>query len=316
MISIIEPQDNRPYATIASKNNAPISSIPEALFVDLYKKHGAIILRDFGVDLEGFKAFTSQYCAGSVFNESPDRVVIDKESNIQSVNSDTTAFPLHPELSREPWKPDICFFWCINPPTLGGETTICDGVEIVSNLLKETVDLLKQRRLLYRRVVTQEVLEYWLGTSAPSDSQLATPPERCPFQFKRMPSGHVIRYFTRPALHKPMFTDELAFGNFILFARYLLNKPGLPVFENGDIISDDLVHEIKTVSDRLTAPLDWRAGDIAILDNSRFMHGRNEIIDTQEREIATFFGFLKFAAEYDEEASDPFWRATRFVPPK
>jgi hypothetical protein len=73
--------------------------------------------------------------------------------------------------------------------------------------------------------------------------------------------------------------------------------------------------EVKATSDRITAPIDWTQGDIAILDNTRFMHGRNAITDVAERRIATYFGYLKFAIPDPEEGPNPPWRHGDFRAP-
>ena len=52
-----------------------------------------------------------------------------------------------------------------------------------------------------------------------------------------------------------------------------------------------------------------------MLDNTRFMHGRTAILDSAERLIATFFGYLSFAIPDPEEPPDPPWRRADFLPP-
>ena len=111
-----------------------LTALADEALIPLYKAHGALLLRGFAVDLPEFRTFTARFCSGSVFNESPDRSVLDDAANIQSVNGGCDAFPLHPELSREPWKPDVAFFACLEPPRAKGATTIADGVAIVAGL--------------------------------------------------------------------------------------------------------------------------------------------------------------------------------------
>jgi len=314
MINFIPPEPGRPYAVFAAEAGERPTQIPGAEFIAAYKAYGAILLRGFTVTMEGFRDLTSAYCSSSVFNESPDRMLLDEERNIQTVNFGVDAFPLHPEMSREPWKPDVCFFWCMNPPSAGGETTICDGVEIVKQMPPEVFDAFKSRRLVYTQRMAPHVCAYWLGSADPDDEAIAHPLHDAPYRFFRVPGG-VARQFSRPALHKPMFTDDLAFGNFILFARYYLNVPNFPAFDGGERIPDDIVREVKAISDAITTPVPWRRGDITILDNTRFMHGRNPIIDGEERRIATFFGYLNFAAPLEEEPANAPWRKGFYRPP-
>lgn len=291
-----------------------LHDVSENEFIDTYKRQGAILFRGFKPELDDFRALTTRYCSSSVFNESTGRTVLDRQHDIQTVNLGNEAFPLHPELSREPWKPDVCFFWCSGAPSRGGETTLCDGVEIVKRLPTSAYDALRDRRLLYSLPALPSVCQYWLGSANPSDDLINNPPSTCPYTFTRTPKG-VWRHYSVPALHKPMFADGLAFGNFLLFSRYLTGNRNFPTFENGEIIPDELAHEIKTTSDAITLPVQWQPGDVLVLDNTRFMHGRNAILEVAERHIATFFGFLKFAKPGDEEIPNAPWRRGGFVTP-
>ena len=51
------------------------------------------------------------------------------------------------------------------------------------------------------------------------------------------------------------------------------------------------------------------------MDNTRFMHGRTAIYEPHKRQIATYFGYLRFAIPDPEEPTDPVWRREDFVPP-
>lgn len=274
----------------------------------------AVLVRGYPPGVATFNAFAKKLCAVSVFNESPNRLVLDGANNIQSVNLGTEPFPLHPELSREPWKPDICFFHCIDAPRHGGETTYCDGVELVRRLPAEVRDILQNRSLLYVQPGPPAILHYWLGTSEPDDSVLANPPAHCPYHFQRV-GRSIIRYFSRPALHKTMLSDELAFGNFLLFARQYLHLDSIPLFEDGSVIPDWIVDAISAAADPITFDANWQPGDILILDNSRFMHGRNAITEPGDRLIASYFGYLDGVSHRPGETAEPPWRKHGFRPP-
>jgi alpha-ketoglutarate-dependent taurine dioxygenase len=315
MAEVIPPGTGRPYATVRTEREAsPLDLDPDAV-ISLYKAHGALLLRGFATDLDRFRRFAEQYCASSALNDSRGRELLDQVHNIQSVNRGVAPFPLHPELSREPWKPDVCFFGCLSAPSEDGATTLCDGVEIVAQLPADVRRAFENRRLLYVQAATAEELSFWLGTPDPSDAQLAEPPPKSPYFFWRA-QGTVIRAFTRPAFHRPMFTDAPAFGNFLLFARYCLGIQGVPLFEDRSQIPDSLLAAVKSVSDRLTAPVNWQRGDVLMIDNTRFMHGRTAVRDASERLIASYFGYLRFALPNPEEPASPLWRAGPFNPPR
>lgn len=315
MADIIAPAAGRPHVTIVAETELSPLDVASETVTDLFKAHGALLFRGFQTDLDSFRRFAQQFCAVSTFNDSRGRLVLDTTHNVQSVNRGVAPFPLHPELSREPWKPDACFFGCLNPPRTGGATTICDGVAIVRALPPDVRRAFEGRRLLYAQPAIPEELEYWLGAVEPTDAQLAAPPPDCPYSFRRAP-GMIVRAFTRPALHHPMFSSDPAFGNFLLFARYLQGNPNFPLLDDGSPVPERLVQAVKTVSDTLTAPIEWQRGDLLMLDNSRFMHGRTAVLDQEERLIASYFGYLHFAPIDPEEPADPRWRRGAFNPPR
>ena len=308
------PAPGRPYVQIDTQRPSTLIDIDPAQVTALIKAHGAILVRGTGADVDQFRQFARHFCPTSVFNESPGRSPIDDANNIHSVDAGTKAFSLHPELAREPWKPDAAFFACFSPPSAGGETTICDGVEIVRQMPDAVRRGLEGRRLFYVKPVWPELLEFWLGTREPSEAQLASPPPSCPYAFRRL-GGQIARIFSRPALHKPLFTDDLAFGNFLLFARFNNGNSAFPVLDDGQPVPESWLQAIKATGDRLSCAIDWQAGDVLMLDNSRFMHGRNAIIDSAERQIATYFGYFGFTPVNPEEPPDPIWRREDFRPP-
>lgn len=314
MPEFLAPTPATPYAIIQAGAGEAVEAVPTAAVGELFRAHGAVLLRGFPMDIERFHAFTDIWCASSVFNESPDRRLLDEAHNIQSVNGGSAPFPLHPELSREPWKPDVCFFFCLRPPVSGGETTVCDGAEIVRRLPTEIRDAMAARRLLYVQPAVPETLAYWLGTASPTDAQLAAPPASCPYRFVRTPAG-VMRVFTRPMLHRTRFGQEPAFGNFLLFARDYLGLPNFPIMDNGQRVPDDWMEAVRQAAADITAPIPWLEGDLVMIDNSRVMHGRRAIIDADNRLIASHFGYLRDAAPDPEEPADPPWRRAMFRPP-
>lgn len=309
-----DPAPGRPYIKVQAGTDTDPLSVDHARLFDVYRQHGAVLLRGFDLDLTRFRALTDQWCSSSVFNESPDRQLLDAEHNVQSVNGGLDAFPLHPELSREPWKPDVCFFACLSAPARGGETTICDGTALARALPGDVRDGLARHRLLYIQVATPQTLQYWLGDDRPDDARLARPPEHCPYRFIRTPRG-IVRAFTRPALHRPMFSTDAAFGNFLLFANDYLKRKGFPVLETGQPVPDVWLDAVRTAAEPLTVPIQWQKGDVIILDNSRFMHGRRRITDSADRLIASYFGYLRDAIPDAEEPPNAPWRQQMFRPP-
>lgn len=278
------------------------------------EKHGALLLRGFDTTLEGFASLGEALCSSSMFNESPSREMLEPGAAIQSVNVGDDPFPLHPELSREPWRPDLCMFACLGVPSVGGQTNLCDGIVIVEALPDWLVQELEGRKLFYIQSASTELLSFWLGTPEPSDELLANPPASCPYWFRRV-GGQVLRGFSRPVFEPTIFQGSPSFANFLLFARDYLRVANIPLLDDGKPFPDEWLEIIRCTARGLTYGHAWQQGDVLFADNSRFMHGRRAIADPDERRIATYFGYLKGVGPRPQDPPDPIWRRERFVPP-
>jgi alpha-ketoglutarate-dependent taurine dioxygenase len=307
MFKLLEPAAGRNYAAIVpTAGDGDLGALDRRAVEAAFRRHGALLLRGFRLELDAFSAFTRQFCGRFVRNESGRRAQVSTDGTTQTVNIGRQAFPLHPELSRVPWRPDIAWFACASPPSHGGETLLCDGVAMVARLDPGIRAAVEGRGLLYREETPPAAFAELLGVSDPSPALLERLSQTSPFRFERH-RGRIFRSFVRPFLHRPLFTDDLCFGNFLLFARYMLNARGYPTFEDGSMIPDALCEAFARVAAELTVAHRWQAGDILMVDNSRFMHGRNEVTDLEERVIWTQFGYARFAPR-ERLAAEP-WRS-------
>ena len=308
MIKVVNPGKNISYATVLPESTEiSLNSIEPDLIKELYKKFGAILFRGFELSVGSFQLLTTTFCTHSVMNLSPGRETIDKINNIQTVDPGIDPFPLHPEMSRLPWKPDVCFFGCLRAPINGGETIICDGVKLVRLLPNRILKQINRRKLKYSHRVSDEEVKYWLNSEKPIDEILDKAPEDCPFEFSKH-KGKILKSYVAPFLHKPMFIERLAFGNYLLFARYIHNNIWFPVFDDGSIVPSEIVEAIKKAGEKSTETINWRPNDLVMIDNTRFLHGRNKIQDLENRKIITYFGFLRFASKLQDPVPNSRWR--------
>ena len=315
MAVIDPPVPGRPYAVLSPSGGETLATIDPALVEAAYKAHGALLFRGYGADLAAFRHFARSLCPTAVINESPGRAVLDSAHAIQGVDGGANAFALHPELAREPWKPDAALFGCLSPPGTGGETTLCDGIALAAALPPHVRAGLLGRRLVHVMGVWPELLRFWLGTETPDDALLANPQRALPYRFFRMPDGRIAREFSRPALHQPMFAAGPAFGPFLLFARFNNGRGNFPLLDDLTPVPEDWLQTIRQTGEALTAEVRGEAGDVLVLDNTRFLHGRRAIADAAERTIATFFGYVRFAVPDAEDMQHAPWRQGDFRPP-
>jgi len=306
MIRSFTPDEDHNYLTVTADPGTLIGTLPTADVIAWFKRFGAILFRGFEYDLDGFSEFTARYCSLFVRNESGRRAMVSADGTTQTVNLGQEAFPLHPELSRVPWRPDIAWFACARAPAADGETLVCDGAAVAGALSEGTRAALEGRRVLYREETPLAAFTDWLGIAPPDDATLAFISGDSPFLFERH-GDRIFRSFSRPFLHRPLFGAGVVFGNFLLFARHMLRTKSFPTFGDGSVIPDGIADEIREVSDRLAVAHRWQERDLLMLDNSRFLHGRRIVRDPADREIWTQFGYANFLEEDDPRLAEP-WR--------
>lgn len=309
------PTADRPAYLFEGAGDTPLSALDMIAVMTAFRADGAILIRGARFTVDDFRDFAQAICPVSVFNESPDRLELEEQGAVQSVNLGADAFPLHPELSREPWRPDACFFACIEPPADQGQTTYCDGIALADALPAKIRAAMDGRELLYIQPATRNTLQYWLGSAIATPQILANQPKEGPYTFKAVGS-RIVRYFKRPLLSPTRFTNKLAFANFLPFARDYLGLPNFPCLDNGQPVPEEWMDAVREGAEKLTYQVDWKKGDVLIVDNSRFMHGRRAITDPDNRMIATYFGYLKDAAPMPGEPDRPVWRQENFRPPQ
>ncbi|MEV0111361.1 TauD/TfdA family dioxygenase [Nocardia sp. NPDC050799] len=201
------------------------------------------------------------------------------------------AIPLHCESSYASVWPTRIAFYCAAAPAELGATPTADMAAVLDALSMDTREELAVRGLAYVRnfssgvgLTWQEafqttdrgVVEEFLRSSGSgwewtSDDGLRTarqgnavvthPRTTTPTWFNHLNLFH-------PATLAPEIRDALVSS---------LGPTGLPnliTFADGSTIPDQLFHEVREMHDHHTDRFDWRPGDMLLLDNMRFAHGR------------------------------------------
>lgn len=288
-----QPNSDQPYLTIESSSTAAeLSLLNTDEIKGRFKEYGAILFRGFPLDIERFAKFSDQFCNKYVSNESPGREILSPDGRVQTVNLGDKHFPLHPEMSREPWQPDIAFFACKTAAKIGGETTVCDGVEAVKAFPSDLVAHLKENTLAHEMPTTMQWCADFLGKDKLQLTELIELSDDV-VQFS-VKNGSLVRTYFRPMLHKPMFSNEWAYGSFLVFARRNLYTRHFPTYADGSEVPDKIVEQIESITNSLARGHSWQTNDLLMLDNTRFIHGRNPIGDPYTRRIYTQFGYSSF----------------------
>lgn len=108
-------------------------------------------------------------------------------------------------------------------------------------------------------------------------------------------SDGIVQKYEVPFFGRSRFSGQQAFVSFLLFNRYTKGDRNYPTFEGLEKIPDDISDEIRNTAAEITTFHKWQKDDLLMLDNTRFMHGRNSFDPEDTRIIWTRFGYANFS---------------------
>ena len=131
---------------------------------DALKEHGAVVIRT-GATLGDFESLSDELITPMVHHSTSttiERDVVNNDGTTSTVNKGMDYIPLHREASYAPGCPDVLMLYCVKPAETGGETTLCDGVELLNSLPPRIRDFVDNAILKWSWSVTPERwMELW-----------------------------------------------------------------------------------------------------------------------------------------------------------
>ncbi|MET7482794.1 TauD/TfdA family dioxygenase [Streptomyces sp. NPDC005538] len=249
------------------------------------REAGFLLLRGFRPDLEQFSAFVGAHS---------ERVTLDPArsfhggSTAQKVDAGYDAVGLHLENGNSPFAPTLTWFFCEKAASSGSQTTVCDGYRVWDALSDEARGLFREHEIVYSRRVEESKWKafaaFHLGTSDAASvtvdqlRDLAGGPGESVIDL--LGDGSIHYAYQVSAAHGTLFDERLAFANSILGPSNHYEKPRI-TFADGRAVPPHILKEVESVTEELTEELDWTDGDVALIDNTRVMHGRRAITDPE-----------------------------------
>lgn len=271
---------------------------PEQL-IDLFKQHGLLLFSGFHVDTDNFERFTNEFSSDYMDNRGGGslREVINKDGDktILSVsysydankasfdNEGQRVFPLalHSDRSYTKSQPPVMWFYCATPASSDGETTVCDGAEVYKQLGESTRRFLKENPIKYIRTYTDNEWQLWAQTDSLDavtkycrDNELTLTVNE---------DNSVTTESIKMAVVKTRWGERDAFVNSILLVLWQEDELGtsrsIVRMADGSKIPADILDEVREVTEALTRDIAWNSGEIAMIDNTRVLHGRRMFSD-------------------------------------
>jgi alpha-ketoglutarate-dependent taurine dioxygenase len=282
---------------VKSSNGEGLADLNVDDLTEGLRSTGALYFQGFGADVATFEDFTNRFSDDYMDNTGSGsyRATVDekRDSTIQNVayvygveNQRTFPLPLHADRSYVKSQPEMMWFMCVVPAEVDGQTTVCDGIAIHEGLSQKAKDFFAQNRLKYIRHYTAEEWPVIFHTTNRDVVKRYCIDNDLNAEFNENDS--LITNSFKSAVVKPKYSDKPAFVNSILIQLWQEEELGrtssLLRVEDGSKIPDEIIDEVKQVSDELIIALPWQTGDLILVDNTRVMHGRRSFTD-QEREI-------------------------------
>ena len=264
-----------------------------ALVEELYSLHGAVLLRGFRVaDDHAFYRFSTLFTDAMMdYTESstPRTKVTDKVYTSTEYPRDEF-IPMHNEHSYSNHWPQKIWFHCVTKAAQGGQTPLADSRKVLEAISENTRQRFEEKGVMYVRNFGEQVDLPWSEVFQTTDQR----------EVEAYCDQHGIRYeWTQHGLRTtqvcqgivphPRTGELLWFNQAHLFhvsnlaeevQAYLLDRHGeenLPrntYYGDGTPLEDEVLTEIRNAFDQCLITFDWAAGDIIMLDNMLYAHGR------------------------------------------
>jgi len=253
---------------------------------DHLQKDGWAILRGFDMDMQAFSDLTAQFCKTITFDPAREH----SEKNTQMVDAGLGPIGLHIENGNTPVCPDIVAFYSTKAAFEGSQTTICDGRAVYDKF----DDALKTRwsqKMTVKRRLPEELWKRYLANEHPAISEPEEVTHEHILQFKAaipnqdfsMNDDGSLDYMLQVSPVRPSSLSQgLGFANAILGPSHNYEAPTYTM-EDGSAVTGDEIEALREIAETCTVEINWQDGDVAILDNTRIMHGRRAIKDQDRR---------------------------------
>lgn len=246
--------------------------ISKSKIIDIYKKNGVVIFKNFNFNLNNFKKFTQIFT--NIYARDANRRK--KLKDLNYVDSGNLEMSLHSEASFSPSWPQIVWFYGKLPTKKFGETTLCCGNDLWKELDFKTKDYLQKNLLKFKLKI-------------PIDKKLKSK-KRWDLNEVGVSNcfidqnGFINFDYINFAINKSKFDNKIYLASHILYKKG--DETIISVrLSNGKKIPNKIIQKIKIKAKKITYYHKWDKGDLIMIDNKKIMHGRNFFLKNEKREI-------------------------------
>jgi len=281
---------------IQSGGQTPLLALAPAEVLAHFRTSGVVLFRGFGASPEEFKQFSSQlstnfmpYRGGAI-----PRSQVGDDSTILAVTGSHLryAVSLHGEMYYMKQRPSIIWFYCAVPADEDGETTIADGEAFYERLRPETRSLFTEQDLVYERTYPDGIWQRVYQSEALDAVASICAENEIAWEFDAATRSLTTRS-VRSAISTSRFSQKPVFINNILplLDRIVGETESSVRLTDGSEIPKAVQAELRAIAEELTIAIAWQCGDLVLIDNTRWLHGRRAYRDPR-RDIHVRLGEL------------------------
>ena len=262
----------------AKTNNQKLNDLNKESIKKIFFEKGLILFNNFKINSKDFFNFTKKFTT-HYSNDALRRRKRFGNKVLRSVDLGNKKVPLHSESSFTVTRPQIIWFMCVTPPKIndGGETIICDGSKLWEKLSPSCKNFFKAEPVEYNVKINLDnkkkgiKKKWYLNYPGIYNEFLDLNRNILTFKYKKF------------AVEKSYFNSKLFFCNHLLS---ISDEPQITkVLYKSRPIPKKYFKEINNVSEKITYSHIWKRNQILMIDNYRFIHGRNKIIKNSKRDI-------------------------------
>jgi alpha-ketoglutarate-dependent taurine dioxygenase len=196
---------------------------------------------------------------------------------------------MHLENGATPFVPDLVWFYCEKSAERGSETTVCDGAAAIDLLPSDVREVLTRRPIVFSRTVPEALWRTMAARTSgvdPAEATLdnlkAVADDSEALELCLNADGSLSYRLSVPVIRTSRISGKVALAHSIFGPSYNYDAPVI-AFADGESIPAEITQAMSEAIDQCTADIAWKSGDFAVLDNTRVMHGRREILDSSRR---------------------------------
>lgn len=261
---------------------------------ELVLKRGAVLLKGFDpLTPEKFESFI-EAASGELLlykNRSTPRSVVQGRVYTSTEYPPDQVIPLHNENAYTHEWPQRLYFTCLTAAQTGGETPLADSRRVLSLLPVDLVEKFERLGVMYVRTFTPGLGLTWQETFQMTDRiQVQKYCQKHGIQAQWLSGGRLqIKQVLQAVLTHPETKERVWFNQAHLFHVTALEQevrqeigrtipsnelPRNAFFGNGEEIQENDLQAIRESYAAAEYKEPWREGDILVVDNILFAHGR------------------------------------------